>query len=576
MKKLILLLCLSFAVCHLSASCAKDTGGGNSDGDTDTDIDSDSDTDTDSDSDTDTDSDSDTDVDSDSDTDVDSDSDTDTDSSLTDYPETCQEAEDNRSYIGCIFWPTVTYNPVYTNFDFTVVVANGSDESAEITVTRNSESVALETVASGSLKEIFLPWVDELKGPMFDDATTGARVESSIRVNGGAYNLISSIPVTVWQFNPFQYEKPMENCSVTPTYGDGNRCLSVSNDASLLLPATAMTGAYRVFGRSAVRGDTDWGSTPGAFAITATTNGTSVDVQYSADIASGTGVDAALAGDVVNYSMDAGDVIQVLGAWGAWWGEPHSDISGSVVIADKPVQIISLNPLSNVPDENTGYADHFEETVLPGEVLGAEYVVSPPTSPDGLVKGHVVRFFGNIDNTNLTYPGGVTPTGAPTVLNAGDVFEIGPTSQSFVVAGDHPFAIASFMLGGHVQDPSGTDVETRGDPALSMMVTPQQFRTWYSFMAPTDYLENYADIIAPTDTTIDIDGVTITEEGSQIGDSDWFIIRHQLGNGNNGAHLLVADQPVGLQVMGFGHATAYYYPGGLNLELISEPPVIVK
>jgi len=30
--------------------------------------------------------------------------------------------------------------------------------------------------------------------------------------------------------------------------------------------------------------------------------------------------------------------------------------------------------------------------------------------------------------------------------------------------------------------------------------------------------------------------------------------------------------------MGFGHATSYYYPGGLNLELISEPPkpVIVR
>jgi hypothetical protein len=41
-------------------------------------------------------------------------------------------------------------------------------------------------------------------------------------------------------------------------------------------------------------------------------------------------------------------------------------------------------------------------------------------------------------------------------------------------------------------------------------------------------------------------------------------------------HKLSADQSVGLQVMGFGHATSYYYPDGLNLELISDLPVVVK
>jgi len=31
---------------------------------------------------------------------------------------------------------------------------------------------------------------------------------------------------------------------------------------------------------------------------------------------------------------------------------------------------------------------------------------------------------------------------------------------------------------------------------------------------------------------------------------------------------------LGLQVIGFGYATSYYYPGGLNLKLISIPPII--
>ncbi len=590
-KRLVLVIVIMVAVVG-AASCETESGtprgNGNpgldagadsstdADSDTDTDSDSDSDggTDAGSDGDTDADSDSDTDSGGDADTDVDSDSDTDT--GQEDNPVTCMEAAANRTYIGCHFWPTVTYNPVYTNFDFAVVVANGGSAAADVTVERGGSLVATATVSPGSLEQILLPWVSELKGPMFNSQTTGARVTSSVRVNDGGYYLSSTIPVTVWQFNPLQYEEDFVECALTPTYGNGARCLSVSNDAALLIPSTAMTGAYRVFGRSASNGGETWGSTPGAVAITATDDNTAVDVHLSADIASGTGVAAASAGEMISFDMDAGDVIQLLGAWGAWWDEPHGDLSGSVVIADKPVQVIALNPLSNVPNENTGYADHMEETVLPGEVIGTEYLVAAPSAPDGNAVGHIVRFYGNVDDTTLTYPAGVTPANAPTMLNAGDVVEIGPTPQMFQVIGDKSFAMASFMLGGRVQDPAGTDVETRGDPAFSMIVTPEQFRKQYTFLAPVDYMANYADIVVPDGATVTIDGSLISGTPTPIGSSGWSVVRHQLSTGNNGAHFLESDKPVGLQVMGFGHATAFYYPGGLNLELISDPPVVVK
>src|SRR5690348_11774667 len=41
-----------------------------------------------------------------------------------DNPTTCEQAAAKRTYIGCEFWPTITYNPVYTEFDFAVVIAN--------------------------------------------------------------------------------------------------------------------------------------------------------------------------------------------------------------------------------------------------------------------------------------------------------------------------------------------------------------------------------------------------------------------------------------------------------------------
>jgi hypothetical protein len=34
----------------------------------------------------------------------------------------------------------------------------------------------------------------------------------------------------------------------------------------------------------------------------------------------------------------------------------------------------------------------------------------------------------------------------------------------------------------------------------------------------------------------------------------------------------VANEPVGLQVLGYGKYTSYQYPGGLNLGKIAPPP----
>ncbi len=106
-----------------------------------------------------------------------------------------------------------------------------------------------------------------------------------------------------------------------------------------------------------------------------------------------------------------------------------------------------------------------------------------------------------------------------------------------------------------------------------MMVTPEQFRKQYTFLAPNDYDANFADVLVPDGATVTIDGAPVT--ATEAVATGWKLARVPLGATGDGSHFLESDQPVGLQIMGFGHATAYYYPGGLNLKLISEPPVII-
>jgi hypothetical protein len=111
---------------------------------------------------------------------------------------------------------------------------------------------------------------------------------------------------------------------------------------------------------------------------------------------------------------------------------------------------------------------------------------------------------------------------------------------------------------------------------MSMMVTPEQFRKDYTFLAPTDYLENFADVIVPQGAAVTLDNAPLSPMPQRIGMSDWGFVRAKLGMGNGGVHSISTtdSRGLGLQVLGFGFATSYYYPGGLNLKLISSPPII--
>ncbi len=480
-------------------------------------------------------------------------------------PTTCAEAATYRTYIGCDFWPTPVSNTVWSIFDFAVVVANAGDQSADVTVTRGGTPVAMATVAPNDLVKIFLPWIPELKGGDFDACVyIPPPPTSSLRVTNGAYHLVSSRPVTVYQFNALEYGPqggpPGKDWSSCPAqFCAGVPCLSFSNDASLLLPSTAMTGNYRV---ASYRG---WAQAQmGAyFAITGTQNGTNVQVKVSGNgqILGGNGIPASGANGLVNFGLNEGEVVEVINGASA-------DPAGSLVYADKPVQVIAGIPCIYIPDNKTA-CDHLEESVFPVETLGKHYFVTVPTSPNGAVVGHVVRIIGNVTGTQFSYPG-TSPNNAPLSINAGQVVDLGVVSQDFEIVGDHEFTVVSFQLGSEVVDP-GQGNNAKGDPAESISTAVEQYRTKYVFLAPDDYDINFVDIVQPQSAVVTLDGANVTAAVAPIS-SNYGVARVQLGPGNNGAHLLTATEAVGIQVIGYGKATSYQYPGGLNLRAIAPPP----
>lgn len=497
-------------------------------------------------------------------------------------PTSCAEAAASASYMGCDFWPTVVDNMVQPLFDYAVVVANPQSSPAEITVRRGDKTIGTTTIAPGSLVKVFLPWVDALKSTTsmpFPGCPTSVKTQT-VRAAAGAYHLTSSLPVAVYQFNAIEYAakggppgKNWASCKVdTCTMLGDKNCYSYTNDASLLLPATALTGNYRVSGISAWKNSEDQSDPtsgftfPPYFAVTGTQDGTHVSVRLGpkGHIAGGGGVASSGPGGVVSFELGAGEVVMVVSN-----DDPSGDFSGTLVSADKPVQVISGIACTQNPHGKEA-CDHLEESVLPAETLGKRYFVTAPSAPYGGAAKYHVRLVGNVDGTKLSYPG--TNPGAPSSLDAGQVVDLGLVTEDFEVVGDQAFAVAVFQVGADLVDQGSASFEQKGDPSQSFVATVGQFRTSYIFLAPDDYDVSYADIVQPLDAKLTLDGQEVTVAPVPIS-SGYGIARVQLGAGNKGAHQLVATKPVGLQVSGYGAYTSYQYPGGLNLGKISPPPV---
>jgi hypothetical protein len=476
----------------------------------------------------------------------------------------CEKIE-ATSYMGCEAWPTPVANAVWSTFDFAVVVANAGEIAAEVTIDRAGQSVAKATVPPNGLSKIYLPWVKELKGADSDHCgSVLSALPQSVRVDGGAYHLKSSRPVTVYQFSALEYAPvggpPQKDWTSCPGYlgCNGIDCYSYTNDASILFPTAALSGTYRVTGIPSGTGNA-------YFAITATKDGTNVKVRLSgtARVLKGKGIPETVENGTLTFTMNAGDVVELAAPQGA------TDLSGSLVDADKPVQVIAGHPCQSVP-AGIPACDHLEQSVAPAQTLGKHYFVAQPTGPYGGIPGHVVRLYGNVDGTTLTYPRGA-PKNAPAKIDAGEVVDLGVVDQDFEIIGDHELAIATFMMGGQALDPS----TGQGDPSQSIVVPVEQFRSKYVFLAPDDYDTSWVDAIAPMGATLTLDGAPVAQVPKEIGTGSGFgIARIRLEQGaHKGAHVLEGSAPFGIQVVGYGKFTSYQYPGGLDLKPIAPPPV---
>ncbi len=491
----------------------------------------------------------------------------------------CKMAEVSNSYIGCEYWPTTTLNAsIDAAFQFAVVVANPQTMPAQVTVTRGGAMVQQVTVAPGKTETIRLPYVAELKQVLGQQA--------SVLLPKGAYRLVSTLPVTAYQFNPFDYKTPA-NCT-EGFLGVGGTCnYSYSNDASLLLPTAVLTGDYMVMARPTLTNEREglFGikqvqSIPGFVAIVGTqVTPVDVDVTFTSNVrasTSGSAVAAYRPGQTGRFKLGQGDVLQIVsdgattctptmyppvsGAQSCESG-PEYDLTGTLIKASGKVAVYSGHDCDFVPS-HVWACDHLEEALLPIQTWGRDFIVSA-TEQLRAGEPNLVRLVSAVDGNMVTFePTSVHP---PVTLSKGQMIEF-PTTVSFRVVGTSAMMVAQLLVGQNFTG-SPPDGETWvGDPSLSLVVPSEQFRTSYTFVTPDTFLESYVNITAPLGSVVMLDGTQSVSKFEAVGMSGMGVARVPV---QGGQHKLEAKEGFGIVVYGFAPYTSYMYPGGLDLRPIN-------
>jgi hypothetical protein len=523
----------------------------------------------------------------------------------------CELALRDRSYQGCEFYAVDLDNAaIRVGSDasaqpYAVVVSNPGTVRTEVTIEANDGPVGgppmirvvdRQTVLPGDLEVFVLP-----RREVDGSSPTGLNDGTHTALTSNAYRVRSTLPIVAYQFNP------LDNVSV------------FSNDASLLIPTSAIDTEYAVVGwpqtiahTSNPETDFDPTRTDEGLRAFLTIVGTQPRTQVTLRFGPWVGRAFSLvAGEFYEPNQE---IVVTLGPFDVLNLETdafNADFTGTRVTATAPVTVFVGSEASDAPRFDTlatrqCCADHLEEQLPPLSTLGREFIVarSPrrsvalnaafldPTrnSVAEVNEPEWIRVLAVEDTTVLTtsLP---PPQDRITLLPNEDV--ILRVDQDFILRADRPVVVLQAQSS---QNAVGIPSEyPGGDPSIVFVPPTPQYRRDYVLLTPDKYAFDFITIIAPVTARVLLDGAppppsceVAPADGIRRmpGEAppDFVIYRCQLsfpdvigrpnvrveeGEQNDGVHTVVADQPVGVMVTGFDAYVSYAYYGGLNLQRIN-------
>lgn len=180
-------------------------------------------------------------------------------------------------------------------------------------------------------------------------------------------------------------------------------------------------------------------------------------------------------GDSKEFILNKGDV------WSVAADTDNGDLTGSKIIADKPVAVVTGNMCANIPKGNQ-WCDYIVEMDLPVSSWGNDLLV--PKIP-GRKYSSLIRIFAKEQNTQIYRNGLLLGTLPKSYGIEGEAFLSmrmlpmeTPTPRSVVISGDKPINVVLYNTG--VQE----DNYIQSDPFMMAMTPLQQFTKEITFCTP--------------------------------------------------------------------------------------------
>ncbi len=503
----------------------------------------------------------------------------------------CEQALLERSNLGCEYWAVDLDNvSIDAGEDaaaqqFAVTISNPFDVEVAVEVFRSdaawsepAREVLVERISLAAREIAILP-LDQREVDGTPEHSHGWQGRSSgSALSAAAYRIRTSHPVVAYQLNP------LANVGV------------FSNDASLLLPTSALDERYVVIGWPQTVADTDdpetdmgddyrsfvtvVGTQDSVVTITPSTSALPVPQLGGEPIEARRPLEVALGPyEVLNLETDG----------------LLSDLTGTVIEASAPVAVFSGSEAADVPAvarraDRFCCADHLEEQLLPTSALGTRYAGVRTPSRTAAVRAaggdvavvvesewfRVVAVDPGETHVTTTLPAPddrfvLEGVGAHATIRA---------EEDFVLESDRRVAFGQFVGS---QETTGIPAGLPGgDPAFVAVPPMSQWRSDYVVLAPSGYAFDFLVIVAPQSASVLLGGAPLPDtcERSALGDSDDDVLRCQLsfpeirtpnprrppeihpGSQGDGARRIESDIEIGVLLYGFDEFVSYAYAGG--------------
>ncbi|XP_035699745.1 IgGFc-binding protein-like isoform X2 [Branchiostoma floridae] len=240
-----------------------------------------------------------------------------------------------------------------------------------------------------------------------------------------------------------------------------------------------------------------------------------------------------------------------------------SDVTGSYIVADNPVSVMSGSECTNVPNHFHA-CDHLVEHIPPVSTWGERFVTVPLAVRTG---GDIFRIVASEDGTDVDVTGLSTHS-----MNSGDFWELDIPSNEYRVIS----STAPIMLLQYSKSQGADGINT--DPFMMYVPPIEQFAADYTFAtvdSPSSPYTSYVNIIIKASETAGLryDGNALPSSTTWTAIPGTDLVGTQLNIATAGTHKLKHISAIvqfSIFYYGFASYDSVGFPGGLRLASFSN------